>query len=133
MDPSEVEWRRSAALEALQDAIDQLGPITDETRSAIREPVLHIIGLIGTAGEELQNLETREIKRNSPIDEGEQELHKMKPHGALSILLGEDAPKSAERIYVLKSNQVEIPLLGSELEDLSEWWGREKNRPISGG
>lgn len=54
MDEEELEQRRTAALEALQDTVDQLGPITDATRGAIREPVLELIDRIYEVGEELE-------------------------------------------------------------------------------
>lgn len=57
MDSSEMEGRRQAALEALQDAVDELGPITDQTRHAIREPVLDAIDDIYEAGNELKALD----------------------------------------------------------------------------
>lgn len=57
MDPSEMKGRRQAALEALQDAVDQLGPITDQTRHAIREPVLDAIDDIYDVGDELKALD----------------------------------------------------------------------------
>lgn len=57
MDSSEMEQRRSAALDALQTAIDEIGPITDETRHSIREPLLEIIEQVDQAGSTLQELE----------------------------------------------------------------------------
>lgn len=48
--------RRAAALVSLAEAINQLGPITDETRMSIREPVLDLIDQIQSAGEELKLL-----------------------------------------------------------------------------
>jgi hypothetical protein len=49
--------RRRNALTALQEALNQLGPITDSTRFPIREPMLDVIGRIYKAGEELQRVD----------------------------------------------------------------------------
>lgn len=68
MDVTEMERRRTVALDALQDAIDALGPITDQSRHSIREPVLEVISGIEAAGSDLKELEFRE--RSQPSQDG---------------------------------------------------------------
>jgi hypothetical protein len=56
MDVQEMERRREAALAALQDVIDYLGPITDEAPGRVREPVLELVDGIYRIGEDLKAL-----------------------------------------------------------------------------
>jgi hypothetical protein len=57
MNIKEMEQRKENALKYLQQAINQLGPITDRTRISIREPILDIIDFIYKGGEELKKLD----------------------------------------------------------------------------
>jgi len=56
MDIGEMERRRTKALEALQDGIDLLGPIVDESTGKIREPVIEVLDQAYEAGEELKEI-----------------------------------------------------------------------------
>lgn len=56
MQQREMKKRRQSALGFLQEAINELGPITDLTRYAIRETVLDLIDGIYKVGEELKGI-----------------------------------------------------------------------------
>lgn len=59
----------------------------------------------------------------------ERKLHTTWPHGTQDIYLLEDDPKPANRIYMVQDDQDrQIPLLGSEIEDLAKWWRDEAKR-----
>jgi hypothetical protein len=52
------------------------------------------------------------------------------PHGEHTIVLLEDAPKAADRIYEITNKAgSRIGILGSELSSLAEWWRGEAARP----
>lgn len=56
MNKREMNKRRRAALVAIDEAIQQLGPITDETKWLIREPLCEIISTLYDMGDELNKL-----------------------------------------------------------------------------
>lgn len=56
MHRKEMEKRRDSAVTSIFEAINELGPITDVTRHAIREPVLDLVEGIHKIGEELEKI-----------------------------------------------------------------------------
>jgi hypothetical protein len=56
MDVQEMERRREAALAALQDVIDYLGPMTDEAPGIVREPILEIVDRVYKVGKDLKDI-----------------------------------------------------------------------------
>ena len=56
MRTNEMTRRRHAAVSFLAKAINELGPITDVTRHAIREPTLDLVERIHKVGKELSLL-----------------------------------------------------------------------------
>ncbi len=53
MNQRQMAQRRRLALRSLQTAVNHLGPITDVTRHAIREPILDTIVALENVAEEL--------------------------------------------------------------------------------
>lgn len=72
----------------------------------------------------------------------EEPMHVTCPHGVQKLLLVDDSTKSANRIYLIRDTDKEdrpdeeyrgISILGSELEDLTKFWSKEKERQGSPG
>lgn len=56
-------------------------------------------------------------------------LHTTQPHGSQDVLLHEDDPKPANRIFVIRNEDDRwVPILGSEVESLCSWWEGEQER-----
>lgn len=56
MQQREMKKRRQSALGFLQEAINELGPISDVSRYAIRETILDLVDGIYDVGEELKGI-----------------------------------------------------------------------------
>lgn len=56
MQRKEMDRRRKSGVGFLVEAINELGPIADETRHSIREPILDLVEQIHVVGEELNKI-----------------------------------------------------------------------------
>ena len=55
-------------------------------------------------------------------------LLKTKPHGSHTVFLVEDAASPNNRIYEIHGEGGGLPLLGSELDSVVNWWLKERER-----
>lgn len=60
MNFEEMEERRKVALRKLEEAVQEIGPIADETPGIVREPLLQAIEQIDGAGEEIKQIRFEE-------------------------------------------------------------------------
>lgn len=56
MDLEEMEARREAALRHLEETIQEIGPVAEQTPGLVREPLLEAIKKADEAGEEIRNI-----------------------------------------------------------------------------